>query len=277
MLAQNSCMPQRASQLQDPAPAIIFNSIGKCFRTDSRGEVWAVRNFSLMCLEGELTCLVGPSGCGKTTLLRLAMGLEKPTEGNLRRNSSQANHAREYPGFVSQEGDLLPWRCVEDNVALGLEIRNVPHSDRIKIAHDALRRVGLPESIARSFPHELSGGMRQRVALARMACLRPRILLMDEPFANLDEATRRRLQDDLLSLWRSECPTLLFVTHNLDEAVYLADRIVAMASEGVALDRRLDWPRPRDRSSPAFMRLVEELRSFLRLSQGVEDLPEDNK
>jgi ABC-type nitrate/sulfonate/bicarbonate transport system ATPase subunit len=241
------------------SPTIEFDSVGKCFQTGARGALWAVRNFNLRCGEGELTCLVGPSGCGKTTLLRLAMGLEQPTEGRVRLNGSEAGAAREHPGFVSQEGDLLPWRRVEDNVALGLEIRGMPRKERLPIAREALRRVGLPDNVARSYPHELSGGMRQRVVLARMACLRPRVLLMDEPFANLDEATRHRLQDDLLEFWRTERQTLLFVTHSLDEAVFLADRIVVMTFAGIAADRGVDWPRPRNRASPEFFALVAEL------------------
>jgi NitT/TauT family transport system ATP-binding protein len=222
-----------------------------------------VRDFNLTCGEGELTCLVGPSGCGKTTLLRLAAGLEQPTAGWLAFNGREVERAGRHPGFVSQEGDLLPWRRVEDNVALGLEIRGVRRAERLKIARQALQRVGLPENVARSFPHELSGGMRQRVVLARVACLRPRALLMDEPFASLDEATRHRLQADLLDLWRAERQTLLFVTHSLDEAAFLADRIVVMTFAGIAADRRVHWPRPRDRFSPAFVALLAELRNTL--------------
>jgi NitT/TauT family transport system ATP-binding protein len=246
-----------------PPPAIEFDSVGKCFQTGARGDVWAVRNFNLACGEGELTCLVGPSGCGKTTLLRLAMGLEQPTEGRVRLNRNGGGATNEHPGFVSQEGNLLPWRRVEDNVALGLELRGMSRKERLPIAHQALRRVGLPKNVARSYPHELSGGMRQRVVLARMACLHPRLLLMDEPFASLDEATRHRLQNDLLEFWRAERQTLLFVTHSLDEAVFLADRIVVMTFAGIAADRRVDWPRPRDRGSPAFTALAVELRSAL--------------
>lgn len=243
----------------NPASTIEFQSVGKCFHTPARGEVWAVRNFNLACGEGELTCLVGPSGCGKTTLLRLAAGLEQPTSGQVRLNGNGTGSAGMHTGFVSQEGDLLPWRRVEDNVALGLEIRGMARKERMPIARQALRRVGLPENVARSFPHELSGGMRQRVVLARMACLHPRLLLMDEPFASLDEATRHRLQADLLDLWRAERLTLLFVTHSLDEAVFLADRIVVMTFAGIAADRRVDWPRPRNRASPEFFALVAEL------------------
>ncbi|MHC1765511.1 MAG: ABC transporter ATP-binding protein [Verrucomicrobiia bacterium] len=244
--------------------SIEFDSVGKCFQTGARGAVWAVRNFTLVCAEGELTCLVGPSGCGKTTLLRLALGLEQPTEGRVRLNGRQPSTAKEHPGFVSQDGDLLPWRRVEDNVALGLEICGMPRRERLAIAHQALRRMRLPENVARSYPHELSGGMRQRVVLARQACLRPRVLLMDEPFASLDEVTRHRLQNDLLELWRTERQTLLFVTHDLEEAALLADRIIVMNFTGLAADRRVDVQRPRDRFSPAFVALLGELRTKLQ-------------
>lgn len=249
-----------------PAPrtALQFHSVSMRFRTDARGEVWAVRDFNLACGEGDLTCLVGPSGCGKTTLLRLAAGLEQPTGGSIHLGADQAGTPIPPPGYVSQEGDLLPWRRVEDNVALGLEIRGMPRLQRLSVAHQALRRVGLPGNVARAFPHELSGGMRQRAVLARLACLHPRLVLMDEPFVSLDEATRHRLQDGLLRLWREDQQTLLFVTHSLDEAVFLADRIVVMTFAGIAADRRVEWPRPRDRFSPLFLALMAELRDALK-------------
>lgn len=246
-----------------PPPAIQFEAVSKRFSSAARGEVWAVRDFNLACGAGELTCLVGPSGCGKTTLLRLAMGLERPTSGRVRLNGNEAETVADPPGFVSQEGDLLPWRRIEDNVALGLEIRGQPRTERLRVAHQALQRVGLPLDVARSYPHELSGGMRQRAVLARMACMRPRVLLMDEPFANLDEATRHRLQNDLLEFWRADHQTLLFVTHSLEEAVFLADRVVVLTFAGIAVDRRLDWPRPRDRFSKEFVGLMAELRNAL--------------
>ena len=177
---------------------IRFENVSKCFTTAARGEVWALRDFSLLCRAGELTCVLGPSGCGKTTLLRLAAGLETPTAGNVRVSGRNVSGPPENIGLVSQEGDLLPWRRVWRNVALGLEIRREPRRVRKLRALETLGRLDLPDGVARSFPHELSGGMRQRVALARALCPNPRVLLMDEPFSGVDEPTRNRLQGELL-------------------------------------------------------------------------------
>lgn len=250
--------------MNNSAPVTLeFNRVSKCFRTGSRGQVWAVRDFSLVCNPGEFTCLVGPSGCGKTTILRMAAGLDQPTSGKILINGRPAHQGEHRPGYVSQEGDLLPWRRVEDNIALGLEIQGVPRKQRTEIARCALAAVGLPPDVARSYPHELSGGMRQRVVLARMACLNPRLMLMDEPFANLDEATRHRLQQDLVQMWQRERPTVLFVTHSLDEAVYLADRIIVLRSEGIVLETKVDLPRPRDRLGRDSVEFASKLRVTL--------------
>ncbi len=244
----------------DAAVTLEFDRVSKCFQTRSRGEVWAVREFSLVCNPGEFTCLVGPSGCGKTTLLRLAAGLDRPTSGKILIDGKPPPASGFRPGYVSQEGDLLPWRRVEDNIALGLEIQGMPRKQRTEIARRALAAVGLPPDVARSYPHELSGGMRQRVVLARMACLNPRLILMDEPFANLDEVTRHRLQQDLIRMWQQHRPTVLFVTHSLDEAAYLADRIVVLTSTGIAADLRVELPRDRDRFAPGSIELLARLR-----------------
>jgi len=240
---------------------IRFERVSRCFRTPARGDVWALRDFDLACHSGELTCVVGPSGCGKTTLLRLAAGLEPPTSGRVIVNGKPASD--EPPqgiGLVSQEGHLLPWRRVLDNVALGLEIRGVPRADRKRLARRVLQRVHLPLSVARSFPHELSGGMRQRVALARTLCPDPRVLLMDEPFVNLDEPTRHDLQRELLDLWKADGQTILFVTHSIEEAVFLADRVVVMTFARTVADIRLEIPRPRDRLSESFVEMLLEVR-----------------
>jgi NitT/TauT family transport system ATP-binding protein len=247
---------------------IRFVSVSKCFRTDARGDVWAVRNFNLNCAEGELTCLLGPSGCGKTTLLRLAAGLDRPTNGQVHLNGGQVNGPQKDIGFISQEGDLLPWRTASDNVALGLEIRGVPRAERRQQALAALRRVRLPEEVAGSYAHELSGGMRQRVALARALCVNPRLLLMDEPFARLDEPIRHQFQDDLFELWRADRRTILFVTHSLEEAVFLADRIVVMTSGAAVAELRVPLTRPRDQSSSTFLDVMWQVRQVLNNSGG---------
>jgi len=243
---------------------IRFVSVSKCFRTETRGEVWAIRDFALTCTDGDLTCLLGPSGCGKTTLLRLAAGLDRPTSGQVYLNGGEVTAPRKEVGFISQEGDLLPWRMVLDNVALGLEIRGVPKAERHQQALAALRQARLSEAVAGCYPHELSGGMRQRVALARMLCVNPRLLLMDEPFARLDESTRHQLQDELLELWLADRRTILYVTHSLEEAVFLADRIVVMTAGAAPANLPVTLPRPRDRFSTAFLDLMRQVRQMLR-------------
>jgi ABC-type nitrate/sulfonate/bicarbonate transport system ATPase subunit len=164
--------------------------------------------------------------------------------------------------MVSQEGDLLPWMNIQDNVALGLEIRGVRRRRRLARARRTLRRLRLPDDVARALPHQLSGGMRQRVALARALCSQPEVLLMDEPFASLDEPTRYHLQDLLIDVWRSSRRTILFVTHSLEEAVYLADRIVILAGGRIRGEMTLDLPRPRDRMGRPFIARMLEVREL---------------
>lgn len=242
---------------------IRFQSVSRRFWTEARGEVWAVRDFNIRCAEEEWSCLLGPSGCGKTTLLRLVAGLDKPTKGHILLEDTPVAHPRMDVAFLSQEGDLLPWRNVRDNVALGLEIRGLPQAECRQRAREAIRRVRLPEETARSRVDELSGGMRQRVAVARALCVNPRVLLMDEPFARLDELTRHQLQEELMDLWLADRQTVLFVTHSIEEAVFLADRIIVMNSGTAAADLRVTLPRPRDRFSSDFVRMMRQVREAL--------------
>lgn len=247
--------------MTDTAGTIRFESVSRCFDTPARGRVWALRDVTFTAAATELTCVLGPSGCGKTTLLRLAAGLDSPTTGRVVRNGQPMPNAPPGNiGLVSQEGSLLPWRRTIDNVALGLEINGVGRADRQARAAAALQRVALPEEVARSYPHELSGGMRQRVALARALCVNPRVLLMDEPFASVDEPTRHHLQDDLLRVWAGDSQTILFVTHSLEEAVYLADRVLVMTFGRTIADFRVDLPRPRDRLSEPFVQTLVKVR-----------------
>jgi NitT/TauT family transport system ATP-binding protein len=244
-------------------PTITFDHVSRRFETPPRPVVHAVRHFTLTCAAGAVTCVVGPSGCGKTTLLRLAAGLDQPTSGSVSINGRRVSRPSADVGLVSQEGDLLPWRRMIHNVALGLEIRGVSRRRRRRIALDAIERVGLPVDAARAYPHELSGGMRQRVALARALCLKQQVLLMDEPFSRLDEPIRHRLQDELLRIWQAEHQTLLFVTHSIEEAVYLADRIVIMNRGQCIGVTPVDLPRPRNRLGEKFVRLLLDVRRQL--------------
>ncbi len=215
-------------RVSDDNPSLIVESRQAGIRFPSG--TLALHGMDLEVLEGEFVSLVGPSGCGKSTILRLVAGLLEPTEGHLKVGGMTPTHARKTShscGFVFQSPTLLPWRTVQENLVLPLELEGMAPSDRRATAEQWLERVGLTE-FAKAWPAQLSGGMRMRVSIARALASRPRILLMDEPFAALDDITRGGLQEELLRL-RSEIGfTTLFVTHNVSEAVFLSDRVVVM-------------------------------------------------
>jgi NitT/TauT family transport system ATP-binding protein len=214
---------------------------------------------------GSATALVGPSGCGKSTALRLLAGLEPPTSGHVHRAAGRGETA-----VVFQSPTLAPWSSALDNVALPLRLAGVPEAQAMDQARAALARVGLTGS-ERKKPAQLSGGMAMRVSLARALATSPRLLLMDEPFAALDEITRRRLADDVMSLWTDGRPALLFITHSVEEAVYMADRVIVMspAPGRIVAEARLadGFPRaPRFRTSPAFREAVEQVSHALQVA-----------
>jgi NitT/TauT family transport system ATP-binding protein len=192
------------------------------------GPVEALQDINLEFPEGQLTTLLGPSGCGKTTLLKIIAGLIEPTAGTVLVDGRDVTGPGPERAFVFQDFALLPWANVIRNVAFGLELRGVPISEREAIAETYIGSVGLA-GFERKYPHELSGGMRQRVGLARALCVKAAVLLMDEPFSAVDEQTRRKFQEDLLQLVAQERRTFLFVTHSIEEAVYLSDRIVLLS------------------------------------------------
>lgn len=240
-----------------------FESVGRRFSTPARPDLWAVRDFSLSCRLGEITCIVGPSGCGKTTLLRIAAGLETATEGRVKLHDSTVCGPSRGVGLVSQEGGLLPWLTVERNVSLGLSIVGAGRSERRKRAARAIGRVHLPPEVSGSFPHELSGGMRRRVGLARVLCSEAPVLLMDEPFGGLDEQIRRSLQKQLVELWTQDRPTILFITHSIEEAAMLADRVVIMSMATRIAEIEVDLPHRRDPLSPEFLEHQLKIRQAL--------------
>jgi NitT/TauT family transport system ATP-binding protein len=209
--------------------------------------------------EGEFVCIVGESGSGKTTLLRIIAGLED-YEGNIRFRGGGIAKV----GFVFQEDRLLPWRTAIENVMFGLEIMGYDKERARSISKRALDLVGL-SGFENHYPHQLSGGQRQRVAFARAIAIEPEIFLMDEPFASLDEITRQRLQEELSKIWLKELRTVLFVTHSIEEAVFLADRVIVLSGlpSKVVGDVRIDLKRPRDRSSSAFFHYENMVRRIL--------------
>ena len=191
------------------------------------GDVEALRDLTLQFPKGQLTSLLGPSGCGKTTLLKIIAGLIPATSGEVLVNGKPVTGPGPDRAFVFQDFALLPWATVLRNVAFGLELRGVPKSEREDTAVKYIKDVGL-SGFEQSYPHELSGGMRQRVGLARALSVDAQVLLMDEPFSAVDEQTRRKFQEDLLSLVQNENKTFLFVTHSIEEAVYVSDQIAIL-------------------------------------------------
>jgi NitT/TauT family transport system ATP-binding protein len=248
---------------------IALENVALRYRTE-RGVIDALTGINLTVAEGEFIALLGPTGCGKSSLLRLVSDLVAPTAGRVLvrgQPALAARRANEF-GFVFQEPALLSWRTALDNVQLPLEVMNFPAAERAARCEQLLASVGLLK-FKDNYPHEMSGGMRQRVAIVRALAWKPSILLMDEPFSALDELTKSQLQDDLLDLWNAERKTVLFVTHNISEAVYLADRVVVMSPHPGRIKAMLPvkLPRPRDealRETPAFLAYVREARDMLR-------------
>ncbi|CAN7165203.1 ABC transporter ATP-binding protein [Variovorax sp. LjRoot290] len=223
---------------------------------------------------GEFVCIVGPSGCGKTTLLRAASGLVRASAGEVRRKGKPMNEPSREVAFVFQDYGraLLPWRTVEGNVSLALEAAGVPASERAPRIAEVLAKVGLAAH-AQKFPVQLSGGMQQRAQIARCLAQKPELMMMDEPFGALDALTRQGLQDELARLVREDGLTVLFVTHDLEEAIYLGDRVIALQADPApgrpSLARMIDVkiPRPRDqlttKEHPEFLHLRRELFAFI--------------
>ena len=219
----------------------------------------ALDDVSLSIAPGELICIVGPSGCGKSTLLRILAGLTSPTTGEVTIGAEPITEPSADRGLVFQDPNLFPWLTVRRNIEAGLVARGVLREQRAE-AEEFMRLVGL-ESFANSFPHHLSGGMAQRVALARALINRPRVLLLDEPLGALDAFTRMRMQDEVLRLWKARGTTMLFVTHDIDEAIYMSNRIVIMTQRPGRIEQiiSVELDRPRDRSSEEFLKMRGEI------------------
>jgi ABC-type nitrate/sulfonate/bicarbonate transport system ATPase subunit len=229
-------------------------------------EVHALDDVSLDVAAGELICLIGPSGCGKSTLLRLIAGLEPPNAGELWIGHEQILGPSAERGLVFQDPNLFPWLSVRRNIQAGLVARGVQHGKRQEV-EDFMRLVGL-EAFADTFPHHLSGGMAQRVGLARALINSPKVLLLDEPLGALDAFTRMRMQDEVLRLWKSRGTTMVFVTHDIDEAIYMSDRIVIMTPRPGRIERTLtvDLPRPRQRNGEDFLHLRGRILEMLHFA-----------
>lgn len=239
-----------------------------------------LEGFNLSVREGEFLAVLGPSGCGKSTFLNLLAGLTPPTSGTLTVDGEPVSAARRKLGFVFQGYALFPWRTVRKNVETGLEIRGVKRAQRRSEAERFLRLVGLLD-FADHYPHQLSGGMRQRVAIARVLAYGPEILLMDEPFGALDAQTRESLQQELLGIWEQSAKTVVFVTHSIDEAIFLADRVAVVGRRPGRVKEiiEVDLPRPRSasiRHDAAFVALRQRAWASLSSELGAsrEDIAE---
>lgn len=249
--------------------ATTDNAVAVRHVSKNYGDVEALRDLSLDFPRGQLTSLLGPSGCGKTTLLKIIAGLLAPSSGEIEVNGHPVTGPGDDRAFVFQDFALLPWANVLRNVAFGLELRGVAKSERESIAEKYIANVGLT-GFEKSYPHELSGGMRQRVGLARALSVDSDVLLMDEPFSAVDEQTRRKFQEDLLSLVANENKTFIFVTHSIEEAVYVSDQIAILLPRP---SRVSDIIRPtglRDKDStsirrdPEYLDIVDEIWESLR-------------
>ena len=228
------------------ATKIAIRDIEHVYASDF-STVAALGSVSLSVGEGEFVALLGPSGCGKSSLLRIVADLLRPTAGTVEIYSSNENgNDRPKTALVFQEYALFPWRTVLENVVFSLEMRGMPGEERAARARKVLGRVGL-QSFAGAYPHQLSGGMRQRVGIARALAAEPEVLLMDEPFGALDAQTRTVLQEELLRVWESERKTVLYVTHSIDEAVFMSDRVVLLSARPgrIKAEYTVELPRPR--------------------------------
>jgi NitT/TauT family transport system ATP-binding protein len=240
-----------------------IEGVGKLF--SGRGQpVVALEAVDLTIERGEFVTLVGPSGCGKSSLLTLISGLAPPSSGRIRINGREITTTDRDVGFITQQDNLFPWRTLVDNVALALELSGAPRAEREREANRWIKRVGL-DGFEQAYPHQLSGGMRQRANIIRTLIYQPSVILMDEPFGPLDAQTRLTLQALLLSIWESQRSTVLFVTHDLTEAIGLADRVILMSARPGRIVRsdEIRIPRPRDifyiHDVPEFRQLYDAL------------------
>jgi NitT/TauT family transport system ATP-binding protein len=256
-----------------PNAMLSVRGLKKVYQTDG-GNVEAVRNLTFDLRAGELACLVGPSGSGKTTLLKCISGLMAPTGGEVLLDGKRVSGPPKKMAVVFQEygRSLFPWMRVRDNVELPLKNQGVPKAERDRLVDDALEAVGLSH-VPRSYPWQLSGGMQQRVAIARAIAYQPEVLLMDEPFAAVDAQTRADLEDLIREVWRKLGVTVLFVTHDIDESVYLGERVIMLSSSPTVIqeDIVIDLPAERDqlntRSLPRFTELRHHVYEQIQLAK----------
>jgi len=250
-LEQTDAVKERFDRLKSREVILEVKDLNKVYKT-AKGETVALKNVNFKTHRREFVCVIGPSGCGKSTLIRILAGLEPHSSGDVLLDNKPVNGPGRDRGMVFQGYTLFPWRSVKENVMFGLEMNNMNKSEAALEADVWLELVGL-EKFANAYPHELSGGMKQRVAIARALVNQPRILLMDEPFGALDAQSRCKMQAHLLEIWRNIDITILFITHDLDEAIFLADRILVLKAHPGEVQELIEVPVPRPRSAEQFV------------------------
>lgn len=257
---------------------ISIRNIEHVYKTSEKKDIQVLQNINLDIKEGEFVCIVGPSGCGKSTLLNIIGGLIPPTAGSIKVGKDNIKGPGKDRGVVFQGYALLPWRTVIENVQLGLEINRIPKKERRDIAQKYLDLVGLVQ-YEKYYPNQLSGGMKQRVAIARALAYNPDILLMDEPFSALDAQTRELLQGELLEIWKKTKKTIIFITHSVDEAVYLANKVVIMGANPGRVIRTIDinLPYPRDHAESEFQKLRKEIWTDISNEVNLNSKPVERK
>lgn len=242
---------------------IECSNVSKTFQVPG-GENQVVRDFNFVCQENEFICLFGPGQCGKTTLINLIAGFEMPTEGTIMVNGKRVTEPGPERGVVFQNITLFPWLTTMGNVEYGMKTAKVPKKERRERAQKYINLVGL-QGFEQSYPIQLSGGMKQRVGIARAYSIEPEVMMMDEPFGALDAQTRYLMQEELQRIWQAEKRTVIFVTNNIEEAIYLADRILVLSNCPATIKKeyKIDLPRPRKYTSPEFLALRKEITSIV--------------
>jgi len=238
---------------------LIIDNISKSFPVNGKS-LEVLKSISFDVEETEFLTIVGPSGCGKTTLIRIIAGLEKPDSGTLMLNGARIKGPSSKIGYVPQQFSLFPWKTVRDNIKFGLQLKGVKKEERDQKIEQLLDLIKLKE-FEKFFPKDLSGGMKQKVAIARALAINQEILLLDEPLISIDAQNRNKLQNDLLEIWRKSKRTILFITHNIDEAVYLSDKIIVLSPLPATIIDSFIIPfkRPRNRTSPEFNEIRQKI------------------
>ena len=278
-LEQSTEVKNRFTRMKSREVILEVKDLCKNYKTE-KGDVVALKNINFKTHRREFVCVIGPSGCGKSTLIRTLAGLEPHTSGEVLLDEKPVNGPGRDRGMVFQGYTLFPWLTVKKNIMFGLEMNNISTTEAEKEAILWLELIGL-EKFSNAYPHEVSGGMKQRVAIARALVNQPRILLMDEPFGALDAQSRAKMQTHLLEIWRNIDITILFITHDLDEAIFLADRILVLKAHPGEVQELIEVPVPRPRhisqfNSPEFLATKARLEELIHPSEPEKE-PEQEK